>query len=34
MFFTKKLNLAGFEPWSSVPEADAMSTAPQRQGLC
>jgi hypothetical protein len=23
--------LMGFEPWSSVPEADAVSTAPRHQ---
>jgi hypothetical protein len=33
MIFLKKPNtLAGFEAGSSVPEADAMSTAPRRQG--
>jgi hypothetical protein len=33
--FPKKLKyiLAGYEPGSSVPEADAMSTAPRRQGM-
>jgi hypothetical protein len=30
MFLSK--NLAEFEPGSSIPEADAMSTAPRRQG--
>jgi hypothetical protein len=32
--FPKNLmfTLAGFEPGSSVPEVDAMSTAPRRQG--
>jgi hypothetical protein len=28
----KTYTLAGFEPGSSVPEADAMSTAPRHQG--
>jgi hypothetical protein len=28
-----KFTLAGFEPGSSVLEADAMSTAPRRQGV-
>jgi hypothetical protein len=27
----KPYTVAGFEPGSSVPEADAMSTAPRRQ---
>jgi hypothetical protein len=33
MFFLKPYTLAGFEPGSAVPEADAMSTAPRRQGI-
>jgi hypothetical protein len=34
MFFLKKTyTLAGFKHVFSVPEADAMSTAPRRQGL-
>jgi hypothetical protein len=33
MFFLKPYTLAGFEPGSAVSEADAMSTAPRRQGL-
>jgi hypothetical protein len=34
MFSPKNLihTLAGFEPWFSVPEVDAMSTAPRRPG--
>jgi hypothetical protein len=32
MFFLKPYTLAGFEPGSAVSEADAMSTAPRRQG--
>jgi hypothetical protein len=30
-FSLKKFSLTGFEPGSSVPEANAMSTAPRRQ---
>jgi hypothetical protein len=32
-FFPKTYTLAGFEPGSAVSEADAMSTAPRRQGM-
>jgi hypothetical protein len=32
MIFIKPYTLAGFEPGSSDPEADVMSTAPRRQG--
>jgi hypothetical protein len=32
-FPLKPYTLAGFEPGSSVSEADAMSTAPRRQGF-
>jgi hypothetical protein len=32
MFFLKPYTLAGFEPGPAVSEADAMSTAPRRQG--
>jgi hypothetical protein len=33
IFFLKKtFTLAGFKPGSAVSEADAMSTAPRRQG--
>jgi hypothetical protein len=28
----KPSTLAGFEPGSSIPQADVMSTAPRRQG--
>jgi hypothetical protein len=33
MSFLKLYTLAGFEPGSFVPEANAMSTAPRRQGI-
>jgi hypothetical protein len=33
MFSKKTSTLAGFEPGSSVPEVDAMSTAPSNQGM-
>jgi hypothetical protein len=33
-FSKKTYTLVGFEPGSSVSEADAMSTAPRRQGIC
>jgi hypothetical protein len=32
-FPKKRYTLAGFEPGSAVSEADAMSTAPRRQGM-
>jgi hypothetical protein len=32
VFPCKPDTLAGFEPGSSVPDSDAMSTAPRRQG--
>jgi hypothetical protein len=32
MFSLKPYTLAGFEPWFSVTEADAIATAPRRQG--
>jgi hypothetical protein len=32
IFSLKPYTLAGFEPGSSVPEANVMSTAPRRQG--
>jgi hypothetical protein len=32
MFSLKPYTLVGFEPGPSVPEVDAMSTAPHRQG--
>jgi hypothetical protein len=32
MFFLKPYTLAGFEPGSAVSKADAMSSAPRRQG--
>jgi hypothetical protein len=33
MFPLQPYTLAGFEPGSSVPEADAMSTAPRRRAI-
>jgi hypothetical protein len=33
MFSLKKYLLAGFEPGSSVPLADAMTNAPRVQGV-
>jgi hypothetical protein len=32
MIFLKRFAMVGFEPGSSVPEADAMCTVPRRQG--
>jgi hypothetical protein len=32
-FPNKSCTMAGLEPGPSVPEADAMSTAPRRQGM-
>jgi hypothetical protein len=33
MFSLKNEYLAGFKPGSFVPEGDALSTAPRRQGI-